>query len=140
MHFVSRHRLLHHIGFATLSQPIVVLPLVAAEIADDGSGLRTQLGLKGIRVGLFEPFALLSHERELVLLAGLNAGDEARPNAGVAAVQLMAAVLPAVGVADQRDLAGIRRPDSEVSTDDAVTFREVCAEVSIVRTSHAEGL
>ena len=121
MDLVDRDRGVGAAALGPLGHPLGVAPLVG-EVPDDGGGLRRHLGVEGEGIGLLDPVALVVGADEVLVVRALpDARDEALPDAGGAAgMEAVLAVVPAVEVADDRDLIRIRRPDAEIDALDAV--------------------
>lgn len=82
---------------------------------------RTRLGREGERIRLVrQPLAIAGLDLELVEPASLQARQEDLPDAAfVAQAHGVAPAVPVVEVADDRDPAGVRRPDGECHAVDA---------------------
>ncbi len=113
VHLVDRERPDEQVLGAAGGQPVVVLPLVAGAV-DDRCGLRRHLCRERERVGLEAKLAVAPDDLELVLRALARAGDDGVPDAGRAGrLEQVDVAVPAVPVADHRDLLGVRRPHGE---------------------------
>ncbi len=115
MHFVNHNRRRARIASAALRQPVAVVPGEMIHPADDGGGLGPHFGGEAVRVHLqrqADAFAVF----DLVFVTHPfpHARDEDFPDTGLLPQpHRMAATIPVVAIADHRDPAGVRRPDSE---------------------------
>ena len=80
MHLVDIERLRHVVVAGAALEPRGVVPLVAIEGPQHAGGTRRALGLKGIRIGLVEFFALVGLDEVFVELALLCSRNKAFPN------------------------------------------------------------
>jgi hypothetical protein len=94
--------------------------------------LGTLFELPRERVGLDQHGAGIAVANlELVQIAGSQAGDEQFPDAGTAArAHGVYAAIPVVEAADHRDAFGIRRPNREAHTIDAIHLHAVAAQAA----------
>ena len=116
MHLVDRDRRAAGVGLAPEVAVGGVAPVVVELRRDDRGGGGAELGGAGEGVGLERQAGAVGAD-DLVLVgeAGRDVGDEDLPDAGVAAeAHGVAPAVPGVEVADDRDAAGVRRPDGEV--------------------------
>ena len=80
MNFVDIERLRHVVVAGAALEPRGVVPLVAIEGPQHAGGTRRALGLKGIRIGLVEFFALVGLDEVFIELALLCSRNKAFPN------------------------------------------------------------
>ena len=100
MDLVDRHRLVERRALAALLEPLRVAPLVLG-LVDDRRGLRRQLGLERVRVGLLEAVAVRPGDLVLVVRALADLGHEQLPDpARAERAHRVQAAVPAVEVAD----------------------------------------
>jgi hypothetical protein len=133
MHFVHGERALERLVCAAVFQPGVVVPAETRGIVDDRGGVGAALRGEGKRVGLVDGrAAVLRDDAVFVELAVVQAGDKKLPDAGAFdAAHRVDAAVPAVEIADEADLAGVRRPDGEADAVETVDENEVRAEVAV---------
>ena len=122
---VDRHRVRARVARGARGDPVGVVPLVAVELRDLRRGLRANLGGEAVRVGLLaESAAVGTDDAVLVERPGLHAGNEPLPDTRlVPPGERMGVGAPAVEVADDRHVCGVRRPDGEVDAGNAVHAR-----------------
>src|SRR6185503_8097470 len=85
------------------------------ELPHHRAGARRHLRAEGVGVELFGAVvAVLRNHAELVEAALLRFRHLGAPDAGIAAAHRMRARVPAVEIADHRDLRRVRRPDCEL--------------------------
>ena len=87
--------------------------------------------MKRQRVALFEVLTSRRADTEFVAVAVLHAGDKARPDTAVAAVQRVASWSPTVGIAKHGDFAGVRCPHGNPRPRHAIDFVEMDSQSSI---------
>ena len=117
MDFVDGDGLAARVGAAPELAVPFVAPLVAHRQIGHRRGRRPQFRAEGEGIGLerdFFPFR--TDDLELVGLARADIGKEDFPDAGVDALAHdVAAAVPVVELADDRDAPCIRRPDGEMN-------------------------
>ena len=113
VNFIGRDRLLEPIGHLAAADPGLVVPAVMPQIVHDRCRFWAQLGEVAIRVGLLFDMSPTVAERILVCVAMPHSRNEAGPDSIVDAMQETLAVLPVIGVADDRNFAGVRGPDGK---------------------------
>ena len=115
-----------------LGHPVGVVPVVV-EVPDDGAGARRSLVMIAVRVGLVDAVHVEARTQVVLVDRSLaDAGDEALPDAGVAAGRHGVGVgVPAIEVADDGDALGVRRPDGEVGAGLAVNGDEMRAKLVV---------
>ena len=108
--------------------PLLVAPLVARDVADDGRRLRRRFEGDAERVGLRQQRAGRRADLELVPFAVGEIGNEDLPDAaGHEQPHRVDASVPAVEVADDADALGVGRPDGEVHAGGRAQRRMRCA-------------
>ena len=115
MDFVDRDRRLEAVRVLPRRHPVPVAPFVV-QVPDDGRGPRRDLPEEGVGVALLRGAAAdLRGDEVLVHRAFFEAGDETFPDARAVPSRSegVAARLPAVEIADDRNALGVRRPDGE---------------------------
>ena len=80
MHLVDVKGLRHVVMAGAALEPCGVVPIVAIEGPQHARGTRRALGLKGVRIGLVELFALVGLDEILIELALLGARNKTFPN------------------------------------------------------------
>ena len=113
-----------------LLKPGGIVPLMRFEIADDGAGVRTQLGAEAVRVG-FEGQKISVGTEDFVLVDGAFADfgkkkfpDPRRPTR----THGVDAAVPVIHIANDADTTRGRRPDGEARSGNACDRVEVRAE------------
>ena len=131
MDLVDRHRLATLIGLGPEGAMRLVAPVVTHRRGGDRGGGRAQLRAERERIGLQrQPDAVGSDDLVFVGLALADIGDEDLPDAGVEAVpHRMAAAVPVVEGADDRNPPGVGRPDREVHARGALMRHQMRAEL-----------
>ena len=95
-------------------EPSRVVPLVAIEGPQHAGGTRRALGLKGIRIGLVELFALVGLDKVFIELALLGARNKAFPNgARMHGHQRVGLLIPVVKFANDMDAFYVWRPNAK---------------------------
>ena len=112
---VDAHRAVVLVDARAAVHPVLVTPLVAAEVENHAAGLRSMLGEERVGIGLQKHIAVLAANLEFVVRALVHAGEKDFPNArrNQLAHRVRAAV-PVVEVADHAHALGGRRPDREM--------------------------
>ncbi len=119
MAFVDGHRFLAPIPAGPVGDPVPVTPFVALDVVDPAGRLGPHLGIQGIGVAFLDQAAVLQFDLELVVLAGLQAGNEDLPDAGTAhRPHHVPPSVPLVEIADDADPPGIGGPDGETDASD----------------------
>lgn len=113
---------------AAFFEPVLVVPSVIVEIGDDRSRFRTGFLLESVGVGFFVDVTVLVFDFVFVVSADREFGNEEFPDSSGAATHLVLSSVPLVEVAEDRDVTGVRSPDSEVDSRDTVLGGEVSAE------------
>ena len=114
MHLVDVERLRHVVMAGTALEPRGVVPLVAIEGPQHAGGTRRALGLKGIRIGLVELFALVGLDEVFIELALLGTRNKAFPNsARMHGHQRVGFLIPIVKFANDMDTLYVGRPNAK---------------------------
>ena len=114
MHLVDVKRLRHVVMAGTALEPCGVVPLVAVEGPKHARRSRRALGLKGVRIGLVELFALVGLDEILIELALLGARNKAFPNsARMHGHQRVGLLVPIVEFTDNVDALNVGRPNAK---------------------------
>ena len=114
MHLVDVKRLRHVVMAGAALKPRGVVPLVAIEGPQHAGRSRRALGLKGIRIGLVELFALVGLDKVLIELALLGARNKAFPNsARMHGHQRVGLFIPVVKFANDMDALYVGRPNAK---------------------------
>ena len=114
MHLVDVERLRHVIVFGAALEPRGIVPLVTIEGPQHAGGTRRALGLKGIRIGLIELFALVGLDEVFIELALLGTGNKALPDsARMHGHQRVGLLIPIVEFTDNVDALNIGRPNAK---------------------------
>ena len=129
MNLVYIHGAVVNIAFFLLVEVFLVAPFVARYVEDLRLGIRGDAHMRAVGVG-FEPrFPVNAVYRVFIVIVGLQALDKYLPHARIAdQLHTRSAVVPAVEIADQRDIFCVLSPYSENVTLPAVPFRGVAAE------------
>src|SRR5690606_15835829 len=113
--------------------PLRVAPLVV-ESPDAGSRPRRRLGEERERIGLVDAIAVVTRA-DVILVRGprLDARHETLPDTRPVAAgdERIGVLAPAVEVADDRDVLGVRRPDRQAHAPRAVDDRRMGAEHAV---------
>ena len=112
---VDRDRAVAVVDGVAALHPGAVAPGELGQAFEPGGGLGRLLGREGDRIRLErQERAVGSAHLELVVPAPLQFGDEQFPDAAILPQpHRVASAVPVVEVADDRDAAGVRRPDRE---------------------------
>ena len=114
MHLVDVKGLRHVIMAGAALEPSRVVPLIAIEGPQHARRSRRALGLKGVRIGLVELFALVSLDEVLIELALLGTRNKAFPNsARMYGHQRVGFLIPIVKFANDVDALYIGRPNAK---------------------------
>ena len=130
MHFVDGDRRREVVALPAIAHPGLVAPLVA-EIVDVGAEARRDLVVHAERVG---PVGRIAPVADVVLVARPrpDAWDEQLPHARVALrMQAVRSLVPAVEVAEHRDVVGAGCPHGEVDAFHAVLGSQLRAELVV---------
>ena len=115
MHLVDRPGGAERVGAGAVPHPLLVVPL-EAQVPHDRGGARRHLGAECVRIALVDPVApVAGGDVVLVERAGTHALHQAFPDPrGIPARrERRRAPIPAVEVADDRDLGRVRSPHGE---------------------------
>ena len=114
VHLVDVKGLRHVVMAGASLEPSRVVPLVAIEGPQHARGTRRALGLKGIRIGLVELFALVGLDEILIELALLGARNKAFPNsARMHGHQRVGLLIPVVKFANDVNTLYVGRPNAK---------------------------
>ena len=114
MHLVDVKGLRHVVVAGASLEPRGVIPLVAVEGPQYARGTRRALGLKGIRIGLVELFALVGLDKVLIELALFGARNKAFPNsARMHGHQRVGFFIPVVKFANDMHTLYVGRPNAK---------------------------
>ena len=114
MHLVDVQRLRHVVMAGAALEPRGVVPLIAVEGPQHARGTRRALGLKGVRIGLVELFALVGLDQIFIQLALLGARNKAFPDsARVHGHQRVGFLIPIVKFANDVNALYIGRPNAK---------------------------
>ena len=114
MHLVDVERLRHVVVVGAALEPRGVVPLVAIEGPQHTGGTRRALGLKGIRIGFVELFALVGLDEVFIELALLGARNKAFPDsARMHGHQRVGFLIPVVKFANDVDALYVGRPNAK---------------------------
>ncbi len=114
MHLVDVKGLRHVVMAGAALEPCGVVPLVPVEGPQHAGGTRRALGLKGVRIGLVELFALVGLDEVFIELALLGARNKAFPNgARMHGHQWVGFLIPVVKFANDMDALYVRRPNAK---------------------------
>ena len=95
-------------------EPCSVVPLIAVDGPQLAGRSRRALGLKGVRIGFVELFALVGLNEVLIELALLSARNKAFPNsARMHGHQRVGFLIPVVKIANDVDALYIGRPNAK---------------------------
>ena len=104
MHLIDGHRAFFGVLLLAGGHPQGVLPVVMGDIRHDGGGVRAQLGLVGIGVGLEENVPLLGLNGKLIEGILTETGDKEIIDPGLRQkLHLVLARSPAVEIAHDAD-------------------------------------
>ena len=128
MDFVDGDGLLQMVFMSARVHPLLVVPLIRGEIANDGGGLRRHFHGEAVGIGLLLAKAARRRtDRILVVGARANSRKEDFPDAAGAQPHGMPALVPIVEVADYADHFGIGRPHRKANALHAQAFDQVSA-------------
>ena len=114
MHLVDVKGLRHVVMAGAALEPCGVVPIVAIEGPQHARGTRRALGLKGVRIGLVELFALVGLDEVLIELALLGARNKAFPDsARMHGHQRVGFLIPVVKFANDVNALYIGRPNAK---------------------------
>ena len=114
MHLVDVERLRHVVVAGAALEPRGVVPLIAIEGPQHARGTRRALGLKGVRIGLVELFALVGLDEIFIELALLGARNKAFPNsARMHGHQRVGLFIPVVKFTNDMDAFYVGRPNAK---------------------------
>ena len=114
MHLVDVKGLRHVVMAGASLEPCGIVPLIAVEGPQYARRSRRALGLKGVRIGLVELFALVGLDKVLVELALLCARNKAFPNsARMHGHQRVGLFIPVVKFANDMDALDVGRPNAK---------------------------
>ena len=114
MHLVDVKGLRHVVMAGAALEPSRVVPLVAIEGPQHTRRTRRALGLKGVRIGLVELFALVGLDEKLIELTLLGARNKAFPNsARMHGHQRVGLLIPVVKFANDMDALYVGRPNAK---------------------------
>ena len=114
MHLVDVERLRHVVVAGAALEPRGVVPLVAIEGPQHARRSRRALGLKGVRIGLVEFFALVGLDEVFIELALLCARNKAFPNrARMHGHQRVGLFIPFVKFTKDMDVLYVGRPNAK---------------------------
>ena len=114
MHLVDVKGLRHVVMAGAALEPCGVVPLVAIEGPQHAGGTRRALGLKGVRIGLVELFALVGLDKVLIELAFLCARNKAFPDSAcMHGHQRVGLFIPVVKFANDMDALYVGRPNAK---------------------------
>ena len=114
MHLVDVERLRHVVVAGAALEPCGIVPLITVEGPQHARGTRRTLGLKGVRIGLVELFALVGLDEVLIELALLGTGNKALPDsARMHGRQRVGLLVPVVKFANDMDALYIGRPNAK---------------------------
>ena len=130
--FVDIQRLGKRLPAAALFKPRLVPPRVSSQRPDAGRGARGLLGVKAVRVRLVNPeFHQGKLNRVLVCTSRLKLGrNEEFPDPLALSVHRLGERIPTVELADYTDTLGIRRPNRELHTADAIHRPVMCSKLA----------
>lgn len=139
MQFVDGDGPLIAVFRGAVPQPVVVLPGETAEIIDERGTFRGMFRREGIRIGFLNDLPRGCPETEFIGAASTQVWDETPPDATVAGFQGIFAVSPPIGITDDRNVAGIGRPDREFGSCNSVDGIRMSAKMSIQCGIHTIG-
>ena len=114
MHLVDVEGLRHVVMAGTAPEPCGVVPLVAVQAPQHTRRTRRALGLKGVRIGLVELFALVGLDQILIELSLLGARNKAFPDsARMHGHQRVGFLIPVVKFTNDVDALYIGRPNAK---------------------------
>ena len=114
MHLVDVERLRHVVVGGAALEPRGVVPLVAIKGPQHARRSRRALGLKGVRIGLVELFALVGLDEVFIELALLGARNKTFPNsARMHGHQRVGFLVPVVKFANDMDALYVGRPNAK---------------------------
>ena len=114
MHLVDVKGLRHVVVASAALEPRGVVPLVAIEGPQHARRSRRALGLKGVRIGLVELFALVGLDEILIELTLLGARNKTFPNsARMHGHQRVGLLIPVVKFTNDMDALYVGRPNAK---------------------------
>ena len=114
MHLVDVKRLRHVVMAGAALEPCGVVPLVVVDGPQYACRSWRALGLKGVRIGLVELFALVGLDKVLIELALLGTRNKAFPNsARTHGNQRVGLLIPVVKFANDVDALYVGRPNAK---------------------------
>ena len=114
MHLIDVKGLRHVVMAGTSLEPSRVVPLVAVEGPQHARRSRRALGLKGVRIGLVELFALVGLDEILIELTLLGARNKAFPNsARMHGHQWVGLLIPVVKFTNDMDALNVGCPNAK---------------------------
>ena len=114
MHLVDVKGLRHVVMAGAALEPRGVVPLVTIEGPQHAGGTRGALGLKGVRIGLVELFALVGLYEILIELALLSARYKAFPDsARMHGHQWVGLLIPVIKFTNDMDALHVGRPNAK---------------------------
>ena len=114
MHLVDVERLRHVVVAGAALEPRGVVPLVAIQGPQHAGGTRRALGLKGVRIGLVELFALVGLDKVFIELTLLGARNKAFPNsARMHGYQRVGLFIPIVEFTDNVNALYVGSPNAK---------------------------
>ena len=114
MYLVDVERLRHVVMAGAALEPCCIVPLVAIEGPQHARRSRRALGLKGIRIGFVELFALVGLDEVFIELALLGARNKAFPDsARMHGHQRVGFLIPVVKFANDVDALYVGRPNAK---------------------------
>ena len=138
MHFVDVEGLRHVVVAGAALEPRGVVPLIAVEGPQHACRTRRALGLKGVRIGLVELFALVGLDQVLIELALLGTGNKAFPDsARMHGHQRVGFFIPVVKFANDMNALYIGRPNAKTPAARAVLRVGVCTHLFPAALPHA---
>ena len=139
MDFVDRDRRVQRVPLRARQHPVLVVPLVVANVEDDRRGAGSHFGEETVRVGLIEFSAQVGGQHFILVRRALaEARYEDLPDAG-AGMQAhdLDASIPSVEWPDHAGPSCVRRPDREVNATHAAHLVHVGAEFIVTAIMRA---
>src|SRR5690606_25779504 len=116
MDFIDLDGALKPVRFAAPFHPFLVLPLMAAQVVDNGCGPWREFCVESNWVGLLNQLPGLGANAVFIRLPRLNIGNRSRPNSFMTGVEIKCPMRPVVSVVDDANFPGIRCPDGEAGS------------------------